>query len=57
MKIIKKMSKQVYKSTKTGKDCHFYNYFLQLDNGKRIQIKCAFKDDIRALETICEFER
>lgn len=57
MKLIKKQSKQTYKNPKTGKEGHYYNYFLQLDNGKRIQVKPAFKDDIKAFDTICEFER
>ena len=57
MKIIKKQSKQTYKSKKSGNECHYYNYWLQLDNGKRIQIKCAFTDDIKVLDTISEYER
>lgn len=57
MKIIKKQSKQTFKSTKTGKEKHFYNYFLQFDNGKRVQIKCAFKDDLQLLDFAAEYER
>lgn len=55
MKLLKKKSKQTYKN-KAGKESHYYNYFLELDNGKRIQIKPAFKDDNKALDTIAVYE-
>lgn len=55
MKLIKKQSKQTYKN-KEGKTAHYYNYFLQLENGKRVQVKPAFKDDTRTLDAIAELE-
>lgn len=56
MKIIKKQSKATYKN-KNGKECHFYNYYVQLENGKRVQIKAAFDKDYVVLDTICEYVR
>ena len=57
MRIIKKQSAQTYKSKKSGKDAHFYNYFLEFENGKRIQIKTAFKDDVKLLDLVSVYER
>lgn len=57
MRIVKKQSAQTYKSKKSGKDAHFYNYYLEFDNGKRIQVKCAFKDDVKLLDLISVYER
>lgn len=47
MKVIKKLQKvdeKVYK-----------HYYLELDNGKRIQIRCAFLSDLPKLDLISEF--
>lgn len=55
VKVIKKQSKQTYEN-KEGKKVHYYNYFLQAENGKRIQIKPAFKDDAKALDVLAEYE-
>lgn len=55
IKIIKKQSKQTYKN-KEGKEVHYYNYFIQCENGKRIQVKPAFKDDSKAIDVIAEYE-
>lgn len=56
IKLIKKQGKKLYKN-KEGKECHFYNYYLQLENGKRIQIKAAFDEDFVILDAICEYVR
>ena len=56
MKIIKKQSKQVYKNSK-GQEKHYYNYFLECENGKRIQIKCCFTNDLARLDMVAEYER
>lgn len=56
IKIIKRQSKKTYKNDK-GKERHFYNYFIQLENGKRIQVKAAFDKDYVVLDAICEYER
>lgn len=53
MKLIKTKSKQTYKN-KDGKDCHYYNFALQLDNGKRIAIKPSFSRDYVVLNAVCE---
>lgn len=56
MKIIKRQSKQTYKG-KDGKDHHYYNYFIQLENGKRVQIKTSFTDDLKTLDAVAVYER
>lgn len=56
MELIKRQSKATYTSTKSGKECHYYNYFLQLDNGKRVQIVARFKEDVRVFDTIAKYE-
>lgn len=55
MKLIKKQSKGMYKN-KEGKEVHYYNFFLETENKKRIQIKPAFKADARALDVLAEYE-
>lgn len=57
MRFIKKKSKQTYTSSKSGKECHYYNYFIESDNGKRIQIKAAYQDDMKLLDMIAVYER
>lgn len=56
VRLLKKQSKQTYKN-KNGKEVHFYNYYLESDNGKRIQIKCAFKEQTQLLDMIADYER
>lgn len=55
MRLIKRQSKQTY-TNKNKETKHYYNYFLELDNGKRIQIKPSFVDDKRTLDAVAEFE-
>lgn len=55
-RIVKKQSKKEYKNAKTGKSVHYYNYFLELENNKRVQIKPAFTADYKVLDTIAEYE-
>lgn len=55
MRIIKRKSKQTYKNSK-GVEKHFYNYFVENDNGKRIQIKPAFSTDSKSLDMIATYE-
>lgn len=54
MKLIKRQSKQTFE--KNGKKKHYYNFFIEFDNGKRVQIKANFKDDTRLLDFGAEFE-
>lgn len=53
LKLIKIKSKQTYKN-KEGKECHYYNFALVLENGKRVQIKPSFARDYLILNCICE---
>lgn len=57
MKVIKKQSDKTYVNEKTKKECHYYNYYLVLDNGKRVQIRCAFPKDNALLEAVCTYEK
>lgn len=52
MKIIKRLSTQ-----KNKKGYNYTNYFLELDNGNRIAIKCAFVKDIQKLDVISVYEK
>ena len=54
MKVLKIRSQKTYTS-QSGKECHYYNYYLELDNGNRIQIKASYKDDYAKLDTIAEY--
>lgn len=54
--IVKRQSKKTYKN-KDGKERHFYNYYIQLENGKRVQIKAAFDKDYVVLDSVCKYER
>lgn len=54
--IVKRQSKKTYKN-KDGKERHFYNYYVQLENGKRIQVKPAFDKDYVVLDSVCQYER
>lgn len=56
MKLVKKLSKKQYEG-KDKKQHHYVNYLLQLDNGKRVLIKCVNTDDYKVLDAVAEFER
>ena len=57
IKLVKKQSKNTYKNSK-GKEVHYYNYFLVLENGTAIQIKCAFpKKDNSRLDVVATYEK
>lgn len=43
-RIIKKKSKQTYEDKKNNKVRHYYNYFVEFDNGTRVQIRSTFKN-------------
>lgn len=49
MKLIKVIKKETYIG-KNGKTYAYSNFYIELDNGKRIAIKPTFSDDYRALE-------
>lgn len=54
MQILKIRSKKTYTGS-DGKEHNYYNYYLELDNGNRIQIKAAYKDDYAKLDTIAQY--
>ena len=56
MKLIKVQSKKTYLG-KDGNNHNYYNYFVELDNGKRLQIKCAYSDDYPKLDLVAEYVR
>lgn len=56
MKIIKRKSKNTYVNEKK-ETRHYYNYFIEFDNGKRIMFKPINNDDYRRLDMVAEYER
>lgn len=54
MEVIKVQSSKTYKN-KEGKELHYYNFYLQFDNGKRIAIRCVNVDDIKRLDMVAEY--
>lgn len=52
--LVKKQSKDTYKN-KSGKDCHFYNYYLKNQNGRLLQIRCCY-DDYDKLDLLAVYE-
>ena len=55
MKLIKIQSDKTY-TNKSKKVCHYYNYYLVLDNNKRVQIKASFplRDNV-VLDAVSEY--
>lgn len=51
MKLISKESKNTFVS-KDGMTHFYHNFYIVCDNGKSIQIKCAFKTDIDKLNVL-----
>ena len=54
MNVIKKQSKNTYKD-KNGKERHYYNYYLVCENGKSIQIRCAYVEDYARLDMLVDY--
>lgn len=54
MRLIKKQGAEYTTEKKEKK--HYYNYYIELDNGKRVQVKPAFKDDKRTLDAVAVYE-
>lgn len=54
MKVIKYKSKKTYK-TKDGKEFHYTNWILELDNGKQVAVRCVNNDDYKILDAVCEY--
>lgn len=56
MTIIKKQGKKTYKG-KDGKEHNYVNYYVQLDNGKRVAIRTVNASDLKVLEGVAVYER
>lgn len=56
MRVIKRISKKTYKG-KNGKDYHYVNYYLELENGLRIGIRTFDVKDLPKLEAVAVNER
>lgn len=56
MRVIKIQSKKTYKG-KDNKDYHYINFFLELDNGKRVAIRTFTPEDLAYLEAVAVYER
>ena len=55
MRVIKKISKKTYKG-KNGKEYHYVNYYLELENGLRIGIRTFDVKDLPKLEAVAVSE-
>lgn len=53
LKLISHQSKNTFEN-KEGNKIAYTNYFIVCDNGKAIQIKCAFKDDYKLLSLMAD---
>ena len=56
MRVIKRQSKKTYQG-KDKKDYHYINYFLELDNGKRVAIRTFKVADLATLDAVANYER
>lgn len=56
MRVIKRQSKKTYQGS-DKKDYHYINYFLELDNGKRVAIRTFKVDDLKTLDAVAVYER
>lgn len=54
-RLIKRQSKQTFKSKKDGKEKHYYNFYMITDNKKSIQIKCYNNEDVRILDALSDY--
>lgn len=54
MKVIKVKSKKTYTGA-DKKEHHYYNYYLECENGKRIGIKCVDSSDYARLDMIAVY--
>lgn len=56
MRIIKKQGKKTYKG-KDGQEHKYMNYYVELDNGKRIAVRTVNASDLKVLEGVAVYER
>lgn len=57
MRVVKRQSTKTYKDNKSQKERHYYNYYLECDNGKRVLIRPVNTDDYSRLDMVAEYER
>lgn len=51
--LLKAISQKTYKNSK-GQDVPYVNFYIQAENGTRIQIKAAFDRDYPALKALAD---
>lgn len=56
MQVVKKISKKTWVG-EDKKERHYVNFYLQLDNGKRIAIRTVNASDLKVLEGVAIYER
>lgn len=56
MRLIKKKSKKTYKN-KDGEERYYVNYFVELDNGRRVCVKPLDEKDYRMFDAVAVYER
>lgn len=54
--IIKKQSKKTYEDEKSKKIKHYYNFYLEFDNGVRIAVKGVDKQSRIVLDDLSKYE-
>lgn len=57
MQLIKRKSSKIYVNSETKKECHYYNYYLETDNGKRVLIKPVKVEDFARLDMVAKLEK
>lgn len=56
MVVVKKKGNKTYKG-KDGNEHNYINYYLELDNGKRIAIRTVNASDLKVLAGVAVYER
>lgn len=56
MQVIKRKAKKTYKG-KDGKEHPYINYYLELDNGKRVAIRTFEVEDLKVLDGVAIYEK
>lgn len=56
MRIVKRKSNKTYKG-KDNKEHAVYNYYVELDNGKRVAIRTFNTGDLRTLDGVAFYEQ
>ena len=54
MKVVKVQSKKTY-TNKDGKEKHYYNYYLVLDNGCSVPFRTVNLSDRKVIDAISEY--